>query len=417
MGTDYSIRVRLTNTIFMMQGVYSAAQIAIVTLLALVAVDLSGAESLAGIPSTTLTLTQALVALPMGVLMGRMGRRFGLGVSYVVSIFGAMLGVAAVMVGSFGLLLVSSALLGAGRAGDEQSRFAAGDMFQQGERAKMIGRVVFARTIGAVFGPLLVAPSGWLAIRLGLLENSGPWLLGIGLYAIAAIMALTLLRPDPLTLAIVDKKVIGNDGQPKQERSLRQLLRHPQVQLAVLSMLISQLVMVALMVITPVHMGHHDHGTGAISLVIMAHTIGMFGLSGLTGMLIERYGVHLTMLAGALILIASAVIAPITATMPILIVGLFLLGLGWNFCYIAGSALLSQGLSSTERGSMQGTNDMLVAGAAALGSFGSGPVYGLGDYGGVAGVGIVITSLFLFMLFVLRNQNPPASAIVGVSGD
>ena len=406
MEQNHATRVRLANTIFATQSLFSAGQIAIITLLAIVAVDISGRESLAGVPSTTLTLTQALTALPLGLFMGRFGRRFGLTAAYSLSAIGALVGVIAIMLGSFGLLLLSSALLGMGRAGGEQSRYAAGDMFPDGDRAKMIGRVVFAGTIGAIFGPMLVVPSSQLSMVFGLLGDTGPWLIGIGLYTIAALITLFLLKPDPLTFANEDDdvtethEVITITGR----RSIRQLLRDPLVQLAVLSMLISQLVMVALMVITPVHMSHHEHGRGAVSIVIMAHTLGMFGLSSVTGYLIARFGVYLIMIVGAVILIVSAIIAPISATMPFLVVGLFLLGLGWNFCYIAGSTLLSQGLHGIERNRMQGTSDMFVAGAAALGSLSTGPIFGIGDYIAVAGVSIVIVMLFLFIMRVLKLQ-------------
>lgn len=406
MPTDTLRRVRLTNTVFFAQSLFSAAQIAIITLLSIVAVEISGRESLAGVPSTTLTLTQAATALPLGLLMGRLGRRVGLTLSYSVSILGAFVGVVAVTQGWFWLLLISSAMLGAGRAGGDQSRYAVGDMFAGGDRAKMIGRVVFAGTAGAIFGPLLVAPSGQVAALLGLPENAGPWGLGVILYAVAAGVILFLLVPDPLTLAVVeeDEDDSKKTSHAEAHRTPRQLLQTPSVQLAVLSMLISQLVMVALMVITPVHMGHHDYEQGAVSIVIMAHTLGMFGFSSFTGYLIARFGIHWTMLVGTIILVASAVISPLSVTMPVLIVGLFLLGLGWNFCYIAGSALLSEGLSTTERGSLQGLSDMMVALAAALGSFSSGPIFGLGDYVAVAGAGLVVLLLFLFAIRILRAQ-------------
>ncbi len=405
--------VRLTNTMFVTQSFQTASQIAIFTLLTVVAADLSQRESLAGLPATTATLTQSLMALPMGILMGRLGRRFGLTVSYSVGLMGAVLGIFAIVQGQFWLLLLSSACIGAGRSGADQSRFAAGDLFPEGERARMIGRVVFAGTIGAIFGPLLVGPGGEIARAFGLDGNIGPWLIATGFFTVAALVTALTLRPEPMVIA---RELAGEEKKKRNEeagnhRPILEMLRLPGVQLAVLSMLISQAVMVTLMVITPLHMVHHNYGNGDISLVISAHTLGMFGLSALTGRLIDRFGPIRMMIAGALTLIVSAILSPLSTGMFFLVTGLFLLGLGWNFGYIAGSSLLSDVLQGEERSRMQGANDMLVAGAAAFGSLSSGPLFSVGGYVAVAGVGLIVTVLFLWIIRLLGQAVPaPQSA-------
>lgn len=400
---EQATRKRLTNVIFAAQSMLSAGQIAIITLMSIVAVELSGTETLAGLPSTTLTLAQAFTALPIGVIMGRMGRRFGLGVSYSASVLGAILGIFSVIYGLFWLLLVSSVFIGAGRAGAEQSRFAVGDMFTGGERARMMGRIVFAGTVGAIVGPLLVGPSSRVAEMLGLPANTGAWIAAVLLYGVAVLLIFAMLYPDPQQLtpeAQAAKQPNATPAPQAPTRSIWELLRLPSVRLALLALLISQTVMVALMVITPVHMSHHNHGNDAISLVITLHTLGMFAFSGWTGSLIERHGVVKIMFAGAVILIVSAIISPLSPTMPVLLLGLFLLGLGWNFGYLAGSALLSESLIGQERNKMQGTSDMLVAGSAALGSFSSGPVFGIGGYVGVAIMGGVLTLLLVWSILL-----------------
>ena len=85
-------------------------------------------------------------------------------------------------------------------------------------------------------------------------------------------------------------------------------------------------------------------------LLIMAHTLGMFGLSVLTGPLADRLGRPLTIAGGALLLFAGSLLAPVSLLTGWLALALFLVGLGWNLCYIAGSALLADILAATERG-------------------------------------------------------------------
>lgn len=408
---DRSTSIRLTNIIFIAQSFFSASQIAIFTLLSIVAVELSGTETAAGFPSTTMTTAQAIMALPMGLLMGRFGRRIGLSVTYAIGVVGAIVAVFSIMYSNFPLLLVSSALLGMGRSGADQSRFAAGDLFPEHERAQMIGRIVFAGTIGAILGPILVAPGQLAAELIGLNPNTGPWVLGVAFYSLATLSIFFLLRPEPMIIAQQ-----FNDTQKKKEktenistekgRSFRELIQVPRVQLAIMSTLISQVVMVTLMVITPLYMHQHDLGTDAVSIVISAHTLGMFGLSWFTGRLIDRYGRVRMMIAGAFTLILSAIVSPLSSIVPILVIGLFLLGLGWNFGYIAGSSLLADALHGEERSRMQGANDMLVAAAAAIGSFSSGPVFGLAGYQGVAGVAIIMGILFLWIIRLLGSYEP-----------
>jgi MFS family permease len=400
-----STRIRLTNTIFVSQSLITASQVSILTLLAIMATELSGNESFAGLPQTALTLSRSLMAIPMGIIMGRLGRRFGLSVSYGVSVVGAAVGVLAIMGGSFLLIMVSSTLIGLGRAGGEQSRFAAGDMFPEGERGRIIGRVVFAGTIGAVVGPLLINPGTWLAGQFGIDNNSGPWLIATILYTVATLNMLILLYPEPNTLADdKPKRKPKTDEVDPSVRTTWELLKLPSVRLAVLSMLISQMVMVALMVITPLHMVHHAHGNQEVGWVISFHTFGMFALSSVTGRLIDTYGPVRVMLFGGLTLFASAVIAPLSAALPVLLLALFLLGVGWNLGFIAGSTLLSDSLRGVERTRMQGVGDMMVGGAAALGSASSGPIYHMGGYVAVAALVVIFSLLFLYIHRLLGVQ-------------
>src|SRR5436190_1031482 len=156
---DRATSTRLLTILFISQSMFSAAQIAVFTLIAIVAVRISGTETVAGLPSSTLTFAQALTAFPIAIFMARFGRRLGLTLGYGAGILGGIMGILAISQGVFLLLIVSAALLGVARASVDQSRFAAGEIFMPSERARMIGRLVFAGTIGAIGGPLLVAPA------------------------------------------------------------------------------------------------------------------------------------------------------------------------------------------------------------------------------------------------------------------
>ncbi len=397
---------RLLVTIFITQSLMSASQISILTLHSIAAGILGGGDSTAGMPTTVVTFTHSIMAYAFGIYMGRFGRRMGLSTAYAFGALGGVLGTIAVLHGNFALLLVSSACMGSARAGAQMSRFVVGEMFPAEKRAQMIGRIVFAGTIGAIFGPALIEPgsslAGTLALDLAdgpalarsafaqvLMPGSdfrqglttGPWVLASFMYGLSFLISVLFLRPEP---AIVARQYVTQgkqqENQADTQHKLKDLLRLPNVQLAILSMLICQTVMSTLMTITPWHMHRADHGNTTVSLVISAHVMGMFGLSALTGYLIDRYGRIPMMVVAALTLVASTIIAPLSTQLPYLLLGLFLLGLGWNFGYIAGSSMLADALSGSDRTRVAGFNDMLVAFCAGLGTLSSGFLYGLGGF-------------------------------------
>lgn len=419
---------RLLVTIFITQSLMSASQIAILTLHSIAAGILGGGDSTAGMPTTVVTFSHSIMAYAFGIYMGRFGRRMGLSTAYAFGALGGVLGTIAVLNGNFPLLLLSSVCMGSARAGAQMSRFVVGEMFPAEKRAQMIGRIVFAGTIGAIFGPALIEPGTQLAGALALdLTNgpalamstfaaeimpaadfrqgltTGPWVMACFMYGASCLISLVFLRPEP---ALVARQYSFQGAQPDQahkRHKLMELLRLPNVQLAILSMLICQTVMSTLMTITPWHMYRADYGNTTVSLVISAHVLGMFGLSAVTGYLIDRYGRIPMMIVAALTLVASTIIAPLSTQLPYLLVGLFLLGLGWNFGYIAGSSLLADALSGSDRTRVAGFNDMLVAFCAGLGTLSSGFLYGLGGFLLVSFGG---GALAMLLLALVRQLSP-----------
>jgi len=173
------------------------------------------------------------------------------------------------------------------------------------------------------------------------------------------------------------------------------------------------------MVITPVHMDHQSHGTRIISWVIMAHTLGMFGLSGVSGWATARFGRVVMIVAGSLILVSASILAPLADGLPLLALALFLLGLGWNICFVAGSALLSDAVSADERGRVQGASEALVAVASGLGSLGAGVLFQWS--GAFLGSDMVLPSivglLFCFVLLGATFMSASSSRSIPVPGE
>ncbi|MEW5985649.1 MAG: MFS transporter [Chloroflexota bacterium] len=406
------VRQRIVLALFASQSLLSAAMIAAFTLTPVIAADLGGGERAAGVPSTLNLLGRAAVAYPMGWLMDRAGRRPGLAMGYLLGALGAAVSALAVTQGLFPLFLVGAGLIGAARGSAEQSRFIAAEVQTPDRQARVMGLIVFAGTIGAVGGPLLVDPSGRLVGRLGLAEMAGPFVAAAALILLAFLTTVIWLRPDPRdvsrTMALAERPA-ATDATVRSKLSLRILFRGARVQLAVGAMLIGQLTMTALMVITPLHMAHHNHETGAIAWVIMAHTLGMFGLSSATGWLIDRFGRISMVVAGTALLLTASVLAPVSTSLATIALALFILGLGWNFCFIAGSSLLSDQLGSEERGRAQGASEVLVALASGVGSLGTGVLF---EYRGITAVGLLGVALAVVLLGLVARVVWPRRAEV-----
>ncbi len=396
-----------------MQSLTAAAIIAAATVLTIVATDLTGDPSLAGVPSAVIQLSMALAALVWGTLWDRLGRRNGLTAALLLGVAGAGLAAAGTELGliwAFGLGIIG---IGAMRAGTLLSRFVAAEVSPPDGRGRAISVVVWAGTVGAVVGPLLVAPSSSWAASLGLNELTGPILVAVPLIGLSTLFAFGGLRPEPTELA---KQVAEANPLPKaadqNSRSVRELIRLPGVYVAVITVVLAQAVMIMLMGITSLYMRDIGHSLGDISVVFSAHTLGMFAFAPISGSLADRLGRGPVMIAGALVILLSVVVAPVSPIVPLIAFGLFLLGLGWSFSFVAGSALLSDQLSPAERSKTQGANDMLVGFASGIGSLASGVIYASWGYWAVALAGGVLIAIgFGFSTWwTLRAQTPQAAA-------
>jgi MFS family permease len=404
-----SVRKRLMATLFSAQSVFSAAQGVSFALLPLAAVYLTGNEALAGLPTTIVLTGRAAIAFPIGWLMDKLGRRLGISLGLLLAVAGAVLSTLGLIWGSFTWFCAGALLTGMGRGTAEQSRYAAADIETPARAAKAIGTIVFAGTVGAVLGPILIAPAEHAAEARNMIGLSGPFALTALLSMASVALIFFFLRPDPQEIS--QRRAASSTDINTPIRSQSTIFHDPTVLMAVATLTIAQLVMTLIMVITPLHMAHHQHDTTAISLVVMAHTLGMFGLSSVTGWLVGRIGKLPVIMIGALILAISAVLAPLSNNAWMLAFALFLLGLGWNLDFVAGSALLSGALATGERGKTQGVSETFVAVAAATGAFATGIAFQWGGLLAVCMIGLALTLALIAALFWSRTRQPAPQAV------
>jgi len=377
----------------------STGHIAAVTVATIVATHIAGGmTALSGAPTATVVLGAAAGASTLSWLMVRRGRRFGLAAGYFVSVIGAVVATVAVVTLSLPMLLVGTVLIGFGNASNQLSRYVAADLATPDRRASAIGVVVWGATIGAVAGPNLAAPAGQVAHALGLPELAGPYLVPIVFVGAASLLSFALLRPDPYELADSSSRH-DEQGDRSVAVSLASVLARPSVPVAIVALVAGQFVMVLIMTMTPLHMAEHGHDLTAVGVVISGHTFGMFGLSPISGRLTDRFGSVPVILGGLAVVAVASVLAAVAPPDggAVLFLALFLLGYGWNLGYVAGSALLTHGLSLAERTRIQGLTDTLIWSSAAVASLGSGFVLAYAGYAilGLMGAALVVVPMLL----------------------
>jgi len=389
-------RLRIRGTLLFGVALGSTGHIAAVTVGTIVASDLLGSSTLAGIPGAGVVLGAAAGAILLSNLMAIHGRRRGIVLGYVVGVLGAIVATLAVVLRSFPLLLLGTFLIGFGNSSNQLSRYAAADLVESDHRATAIGLVVWGSTVGAVIGPWLVPIAGAWALTVGLPKLAGPYFVPIVFVSIAAAFSYVFLRPDPFQLAHHSSVASADDPDAAPVRTI---LRRPTVLAAIVALVGAQFTMTLVMTMTPLHMTEHGHGLDAVGVVLSAHVAGMFAFSPLSGWLARRLGNVPAIFLGAAILGASALLAAVAPPDggAILTVALFFLGFGWSIGFVSGSAMLSAGLELSERTRVQGIADAVIWGTAAVASAGSGLVMAFAGYTalGLLGVAVVIAAAWV----------------------
>lgn len=303
----------------------------------------------------------------------------------------------AALTNSIILLLISLLIYGAGTATNLQARYAGTDLADKKQRATAVSITMVMTTFGAVAGPNLVGVMGSFAHSIGVPKLAGPFILSAAAFILAGLVLFVMLRPDPLIIAnIIEryKQEHTYKGQPITEEAKE---NKRGITVGAIVMILTQIVMVAIMTMTPVHMGHHGHGLSAVGLVIGFHVGAMYLPSLVTGMLIDKIGRTTMSIAGGVILLAAGVIAAIAPSdsLLLLIVALSLLGLGWNLGLISGTAQIVDSTTPSTRAKTQGKIDVFIALAGASGGAMSGMVVANSSYAALSLAGGVLALLLI----------------------
>lgn len=377
-----------------------------VTVGALLAQQMLGTDAFAGVPTALFTLGSAGSALLVGRLSQRYGRRTGLTAGFIIGGIGAIGVIISAIVNSIVLLFIALLIYGAGTATNLQARYAGTDLANNKQRATAISTTMVFTTFGAVAGPNLVNVMGDFASSINVPSLAGPFILAAVAYILAGFVLFVMFRPDPL--------VIGRRMEAETHKSKGNgesaVIEYTEDKRGIIVgatiIVLTQIVMIAIMTMTPVHMTHHGHGLGAVGLVIGFHIGAMYLPSLITGILVDKLGrVTMAIASGMTLLIAGLLSAFAPGdSLVLLIIALSLLGLGWNFGLISGTALIVDSTEPSTRAKRQGAVDVLIALSGAAGGALSGMVVAGSSYLTLSLIGGIM-SLILIPVVIWSRGN------------
>lgn len=410
-GVDAASLQRTTLRVLVVSNVLGGVGVASgITVFGLLAEAISGSTSMSGLAVTATTVGAAALAIPLARVAQSSGRRPALGIGYLAALLGAALSIVAALADSMVLLLVASCLFGGGTASNLQARYAAVDAAEPKHRARALSLVVWATTVGVILGPNLTGVGGRAGEAVGVPALAGPFLFST--VAFVFTLAAVWIGLLPLHRARAGQPV-STVERPSLATTFRQVMAIPPARLGLVAIAVAHAVMVGIMSMTSVHLRHHGASLTVVGFVISGHVAGMFALSPLMGWLADRFGRMPTIAIGLGTLAASTVIAAVAPDHAhgVTAIALFLLGLGWSACLVAGSTLLSESVPIEIRTAAQGMSDLTMGVLASIAGTASGPIL---DYYGFHWLAIICGLLLIPVAALAVNTRQPRPEASGV---
>jgi MFS family permease len=324
---------------------------------ALVGAMLAPDVRLATLPAALLPLATFAATYPASHFMARVGRRAGFSLGAALGVLGGAAAMIGVLRGSFLLLCLGMALVGAQAGFATFYRFAAVESVPPERRERALGWVMSAGVVAAFVGP-------WLARR-----TKDLWSTAFAA-SFAALFVMAVLSVALLQLLRAPAVPAAPDGK---RAALRDVARKPAFLTFAGAGMVAGAVMVFVMMATPLAMESCHHGFDHTAHVIQWHVLAMFAPSFLTGRLVARFGASPIVLVGLALCASAAAVNASGTSLPHFQIGLVLLGLGWNFAFIGATTAVAR-VAPEERATAQGLNDLLVFSAASVASLLAGVV-------------------------------------------
>jgi MFS family permease len=334
---------------------------------AIIAKRLSGSDAFIGVATSLTGLSRMLVSYPVGSFTDRHGRKAGLVLGLLVAMLGTLVTGTSVLVESFPVFILGMFVFGCGMGAVQQLRVAATDMFPPSRRAEGLGILLMGSLMGAFVGVGLVSASKPIGNGVGIDPLAMGWFLApAGM--VAALILVLFVRPDPRQIA-TNLEAYYPGEKPRLSEASNNLLK-PSIatywrdfpkRAAFISSFFVQGTMTMMMALTALVLDHHGYGLSAISVGVAVHVVGMYGLSLPFGRAADRFGRKPVLLTGVIVGGLASVVIVASGSYFIIVLGTFLVGVGWSAVNVAATVLLADTSTPEERGRVIGANDTFAA--------------------------------------------------------
>lgn len=364
------------------------------TLSGIVGTMLAPDMQLATLPVTTGICGIAAAAWPLAKLRRALGNKIVFTGALLWAAGGAGLAAWAINYDSFFGFCVATFLMGNNMAVIAQYRFAAAAMVP----AHFVSRAISVVMVGTLLAAIL-AP--WLALEYRAtmsVDFAGSFAVLIAVYLATACLMMFLPLP-----AANSTHSAHDDGPP-----VREALRRPSIQLAIIAAAGGYGVMSLIMTATPISMHVMDqHSAEVTANVIRNHILAMFAPSLVSGWLIARFGINRMLFAGVVMESICIAIAVTGTGAWNYGAALIALGIGWNLLYVGGTTLLALDCTPDESAGLQGFNDLVMFSTMGLSSLAAGPLL---TKVGWQWTNLAATLMLLFIFFALIRRTTPRAS-------
>ncbi|MBM3341893.1 MAG: MFS transporter [Betaproteobacteria bacterium] len=340
------------------QGLFLTNNVLFVAVNGLVGLSLASVSWMATLPILGYVVGGAISTGPVARSQMRWGRKVSFQIGLVVAFFSALLAAYAVYGKNFWLLVSATVIAGYYSANGQLYRFAAAELAKPEYRERAVSMVLAGGIIGGVFGPNLAQWTQHLSAE--------PFAAAYGALAVVALVAMGVIGLVNFP-PVPPKKTGDHSGRP-----LGEIIRQPVFIVSTAAAALGYGVMNILMAASPIAMQMCGHPFKYAALVLEWHVIGMFAPGFFTGRLIHRYGTTPILAAGVALNVLCVVIALSGETVTHFLISMFLVGVGWNFLFTAGTALSLKAYRPEEKDKTQAAINFCVFVVMAITSFSAG---------------------------------------------
>ena len=337
-----------------------------------------------------------------GRILKHQGFRIGFLIAGCCGIAGALLFCSALLTNNFYYLIGAGLMLGAYQSFAGFLRFAAADMSPCCSKGTAIGAALGGGLLAALVAPFFIEYTKELALPV----------LYLGVFAVlAAVNIVGLAAPMFLPAGMLNIEKTEENPLADVERSLKELMRNPRFMIATYCAFAAQSAMHFISVAAPAAMVGCGLGVGAAAFGIQTHAIAMFGPALFTGKIIRKLGKSNTLILGFGLLIAAlpvAVRADDLESAFLFQAALLLLGVGWNFTFIAASVLLTTCYCPCERTKVQAAHDTMIYGGSGLSVFFAGAAFEYGGWDMILTLALPVLCAGLALAFKVKEKDDAA---------